>query len=411
MPSLRAQTSNVSFEKRVASENIIDALMAKMDSAPFDEIFTEERKKFEPDRQAIIDSLEEQKTLLEQINAANEEFVKTRSTDAVSKQREAVLQTINVAVDQYNKLTANLNEGLKFYGDLMRDYVAPLKQTVSDFVFAREQERKLLLEQLQADAAKQAALPAGPPARQPQQQQPPQQQPQQQQWQQPPQQQQQWQQPPQQQPQQQPLWQLPPPQQQQQSPWQQPPPQQQQQPWQQPPPQQQQQPWQQQPPQQQWQQPPQPPAWQQTQNPSQQQLYQPVRDELPYLPPHGSQPSGPPPARYDLGDDVGTGARYASNPNLNYGLGSSMYPPQKNKGALPSAPVPSGPAPSPSSLSAGPKWSCPSCTFQNEARAMVCFMCNTDNPNPLPPSQLSQQQQQRPQLRDQTAQPSGWRVW
>lgn len=41
-----------------------------------------------------------------------------------------------------------LAEGLKFYGDLVRQKLDPLKQRVSDFVVARDLEKRMMLEQV-----------------------------------------------------------------------------------------------------------------------------------------------------------------------------------------------------------------------------------------------------------------------
>lgn len=76
----------------------------------------------------------------------------------VVDQRQVVLQSVNVAVETFNKLLANCNggeilllvvaltgmtEGVKFYTDVMKDYLNPLSQTVTDFVMARNTEQQV----------------------------------------------------------------------------------------------------------------------------------------------------------------------------------------------------------------------------------------------------------------------------
>lgn len=142
------------FEQGVAKENIVSSLIAAEEKVPVEQVFAEERKKFEPLQREVSESLDRQKVLLDEITAANEQFTATRSKNSVASERENVLQSINVAVDKYSKLLANLTEGLKFYGDIIKDYLTPLKQTIDDFVVAREHEKRLLLEQITADLAK-----------------------------------------------------------------------------------------------------------------------------------------------------------------------------------------------------------------------------------------------------------------
>lgn len=95
----------------------------------------------------------DQQALLVQITSANNEFVKSKSQNASAAARETVLQQINLAADTYNRLQNNLNEGLKFYTDLLRDFLEPLKQSVTDFMTARNMEAQIILQQLTEEHA------------------------------------------------------------------------------------------------------------------------------------------------------------------------------------------------------------------------------------------------------------------
>ena len=265
----------------------------------------------------IEEGIKAQIECLEKISTQNELFVGSKENDPKQTQREEMIHVLNESYNKFKDAERHLKEGLKFYSDLMADYILPLKDEIDNFCAARESERDFMLADLQTNIQKLGIDVSGKPNNAqmapgqgqqaaPMQQQPPQeeqksapvqnppaqapmdqfQQHLQQQQQQPP----QGQQPPQQppynpaQPPQQgynPFYSQAPPQQYQQpqatSPHQ--PPQQYQQPPQQQPPQQYQQPPQQQPPyqpqygqppQQQYQQPPQ--QWQQ---PPQQQYGQP----------------------------------------------------------------------------------------------------------------------------------------
>jgi len=48
----------------------------------------------------------------------------------------------------------HLKDGLKFYTDLMTDYIIPLKSVVDDFVLARENERDLNFPELKTKVTK-----------------------------------------------------------------------------------------------------------------------------------------------------------------------------------------------------------------------------------------------------------------
>jgi len=282
----------------------------------------------------IEEGVAAQEACLEKISTQNELFVASKESDAAQTQREQMLHVLNETCVKFKDNERHLKEGLKFYQDLMADYVLPLKDEIDNFCVARESERDLLLADLGQNVQKlgidttgksggqaqgQAEQKANEPVQQPQQamaqqQPPPQQQaqgysPQAQGYQQPAQPQHPpasgynpyySQQPPPQQPQA-PYQQQPPPQQQYQQPpqqaqyaqppahgYQQPPPQYapQYQPYQQPPVQQQQY---QQPPPQGYQ--PYPPQ-QYQQPPPQQQGYAP---QQPYAPQQGYNPNYQPP--------------------------------------------------------------------------------------------------------------------
>jgi len=118
-----------------------------------DNIFKDENAKLE-EKQKVIEAINAQQlVLLEKVNAGNQAFLKTREKNADREAREKVMQDMNVGLDIFTKLMANLNEGSKFYNDLVKDRLEPLKQAVDDFTIARDMEKRLILDQLTKDLA------------------------------------------------------------------------------------------------------------------------------------------------------------------------------------------------------------------------------------------------------------------
>eukprot|EP00471_Norrisiella_sphaerica_P008970 CAMPEP_0184503426 /NCGR_PEP_ID=MMETSP0113_2-20130426/51885_1 /TAXON_ID=91329 /ORGANISM="Norrisiella sphaerica, Strain BC52" /LENGTH=824 /DNA_ID=CAMNT_0026892921 /DNA_START=239 /DNA_END=2710 /DNA_ORIENTATION=+ len=93
-----------------------------------------------------IDDL--QRDLLSSIENKNQEWKDSVSSDPQMALRSEYFGKINAGVEAMETLTSNLLQGLKFYGDVMREYLNPLQQQVRDFVVAREHEAKMHMEHI-----------------------------------------------------------------------------------------------------------------------------------------------------------------------------------------------------------------------------------------------------------------------
>jgi len=82
----------------------------------------------------LLELLKGQDLLLERVDKANTDFLKTRSMDAELARKERVLQDINDAMETFRKLKRDLNQGKSFYLDLIANCLEPLKLVI--FVFA-----------------------------------------------------------------------------------------------------------------------------------------------------------------------------------------------------------------------------------------------------------------------------------
>merc|ERR1712176_452337 len=89
-----------------------------------------------------------QSECLEKTSTQNELFVATKQNNPAQAQREQIIHVLNETVVKFKDAERHIKEGLKFYSDLMADYILPLKDEVDNFCASREMERDLLLADL-----------------------------------------------------------------------------------------------------------------------------------------------------------------------------------------------------------------------------------------------------------------------
>merc|ERR1712087_495495 len=92
--------------------------------------------------------IKRQSECLEKISTQNELFVATKQNNPAQSQREQMIHVLNETVVKFKDAERHLKEGLKFYSDLMADYVLPLKDEIDNFCASRQMERDLLLADL-----------------------------------------------------------------------------------------------------------------------------------------------------------------------------------------------------------------------------------------------------------------------
>jgi len=102
----------------------------------------------------IEDGIKQQAECLEKIATQNELFVGSKENNPKQAEREQMIHVLNESCVKFKDAERHLKEGLKFYSDLMADYILPLKDEIDNFVAARESERDFMLADLQTNVQK-----------------------------------------------------------------------------------------------------------------------------------------------------------------------------------------------------------------------------------------------------------------
>eukprot|EP00823_Brevimastigomonas_motovehiculus_P009598 TRINITY_DN927_c7_g1_i1.p1 TRINITY_DN927_c7_g1~~TRINITY_DN927_c7_g1_i1.p1 ORF type:complete len:941 (-),score=321.72 TRINITY_DN927_c7_g1_i1:136-2931(-) len=140
------------FGKQIEEVNALSVIVTNKNKN-VESIIVEEVKKYVDIKETMDSFSFEQKELLTQISTENDKFLRKRQNNDILSKRERVLHRINVSVEAFNKLSSNLQEGFKFYTDLLRDFLEPLRLNVSDFVTARDLESRMIMSQLTDEIA------------------------------------------------------------------------------------------------------------------------------------------------------------------------------------------------------------------------------------------------------------------
>lgn len=153
LDSCIAQRNALEVQLKQTSENDDVTGLLLTTPYPHEVIFAQELRKYEPIQAKIKDNLAEQGRLLETISNENTRFVTIKSRSEQSRRRLDLLAQMDKAYEAFVELRGNLREGIEFYSNF-DDVVSSFRTKCKDFVFARGQEKKDLLTQLQSSASR-----------------------------------------------------------------------------------------------------------------------------------------------------------------------------------------------------------------------------------------------------------------
>ncbi len=120
--------------------------MQKIEPANFEDLFERRLERYNTDRALVAEESQEQEHLSSRLQEANANFLKARSGDSSTKEREQALQKLETAYFKYKEIISNLDVGRKFYNDLAK-IVNRFRDECKSFVY----QRRLEAGQIEAD--------------------------------------------------------------------------------------------------------------------------------------------------------------------------------------------------------------------------------------------------------------------
>lgn len=137
------------FEDLKSNLDLVSKVRSSSSGISIASILADEKAPFKNLGDDVNELLSSQEAILSRILSAHEAFVRYRTSNDNSKRREEVIQSLNHRVELYKKLWKDMNQGKRFYYDLMTNCLHPLLLNVSGFVAAREAEASMLVEDIE----------------------------------------------------------------------------------------------------------------------------------------------------------------------------------------------------------------------------------------------------------------------
>lgn len=113
--------------------------MQPIQASQFEDLFVEELKLYDTDRDMLAQERRDQDHLSEQVREANRAFTGAHKGDASTKERETALQDLENGYLKYKEIISNIDVGRKFYNDLAK-IVGRFRDDGKAFVHQRRME-------------------------------------------------------------------------------------------------------------------------------------------------------------------------------------------------------------------------------------------------------------------------------
>ncbi|KAL5032064.1 hypothetical protein BDV3_000659 [Batrachochytrium dendrobatidis] len=113
---------------------------------------TDQLKKYDETNNQVKEIISQQEQLLNSIVNCNKKFVESRQTNELIRDRENALQSLENGYKAFKEISANLDEGVRFYND-MEASLGKYLSSCRDFTLARDIEKKDMISQIQLGVA------------------------------------------------------------------------------------------------------------------------------------------------------------------------------------------------------------------------------------------------------------------
>ncbi|KAF5367502.1 hypothetical protein D9758_003681 [Tetrapyrgos nigripes] len=113
--------------------------LGELQPAMFEDILDQELAKYDKFISWLKDLESKQQEILQSITKENEAFLHSRKDDESVKNRERALQSLELSYQKYKEITRNLEEGLRFYNDLI-GILIQFKETCREWSNERQRE-------------------------------------------------------------------------------------------------------------------------------------------------------------------------------------------------------------------------------------------------------------------------------
>lgn len=113
--------------------------MQPIQASQFEDLFVEELKLYDTDRDMLAQERRDQEHLSDQVREANRAFTGAHKGDASTKERETALQDLENGYLKYKEIISNIDVGRKFYNDLAK-IVGRFRDDGKAFVHQRRME-------------------------------------------------------------------------------------------------------------------------------------------------------------------------------------------------------------------------------------------------------------------------------